>query len=24
MGEITLREAQGWAYIHPSPPAESL
>ena len=20
MGEITLREAQGWAYIHPSPP----
>ena len=24
MGEITLREAQGWAYIHPSPPAEGL
>ncbi|HMA32541.1 MAG TPA: hypothetical protein VKT00_12070 [Casimicrobiaceae bacterium] len=24
MGEITLREAQGWAYIHPSPPKSAL
>lgn len=24
MGEITLREAQGWAYIHPTPPDASL
>ncbi len=24
MGEITLREAQGWAYIHPSPPSDGL
>lgn len=24
MGEITLRESQGWAYIHPTPPGESL
>lgn len=23
MGEITLRKAQGWAYIHPSPPSAS-
>ncbi|MEO6146938.1 MAG: hypothetical protein ABIT70_07780 [Sulfuriferula sp.] len=22
MGEITIREAQGWAYVHPSAPAE--
>ena len=21
MGEITIREAQGWAYIHPTPPS---
>lgn len=24
MGEITLREAQGWAYIHPTPPKSTL
>lgn len=24
MGEITLREAQGWAYIHPTPPKSVL
>jgi len=24
MGEITLRESEGWAYIHPTPPGESL
>ena len=24
MGEITIREAQGWAYIHPSPPPSDL
>ncbi len=24
MGEITIREAQGWAYIHPSAPPEQL
>ena len=23
VGEITLRESQGWAYIHPAPPASS-
>ena len=23
MGEIVLREAQGWAYIHPSAPSEN-
>jgi intracellular sulfur oxidation DsrE/DsrF family protein len=22
VGEITIREAEGWAYIHPAPPAE--
>lgn len=24
MGEITIREAQGWAYIHPTPPDSQL
>ena len=24
MGEITLRESEGWAYIHPTPPHESM
>lgn len=24
MGEITLRESQGWAYIHPTPPNPGL
>ncbi len=24
MGEITLRESEGWAYIHPTPPGDSL
>ena len=24
MGEITLRESQGWAYIHPTPPNPDL
>lgn len=24
MGEITIREAQGWAYIHPSPPESQM
>ena len=24
MGEITLREAEGWAYIHPTPPKSVL
>ncbi len=24
MGEITIREAEGWAYIHPSPPNDQL
>lgn len=24
MGEITIREAQGWAYIHPSAPPDQL
>ncbi|MEJ2345411.1 MAG: hypothetical protein P8076_13170 [Gammaproteobacteria bacterium] len=23
VGEITLRESEGWAYIHPAPPASS-
>jgi uncharacterized protein len=23
VGEITLREAQGWAYIHPAPPPQN-
>jgi len=23
VGEITLRESQGWAYIHPAPPANT-
>jgi uncharacterized protein len=23
MGEITIREAQGWAYIHPTPPEQN-
>jgi len=24
MGEITIREAEGWAYIHPSPPESQM
>ncbi len=24
MGEITLRESEGWAYIHPTPPDSSM
>ena len=24
MGEITIRESQGWAYIHPTPPDSAL
>jgi intracellular sulfur oxidation DsrE/DsrF family protein len=24
MGEITLRESEGWAYIHPTPPSSDL
>lgn len=24
MGELALRESQGWAYIHPTPPGDSL